>query len=129
MKYSLWIDGKASGPYDANQIQSLYRDGVVSENDLVNPDGSKSWPMLKEVFPVETWNGSASAGTPFGKVGFLDFRRSQGSEVNLVGINIPFLDLVILAFKLTGAWFVAGLIFAIPFYIIFILILGAMFHR
>ncbi|MEI8234261.1 MAG: hypothetical protein WCH57_06205 [Verrucomicrobiota bacterium] len=130
MKYSLWIDGKPSGPYDARQIQKLYSEGALSETDMVNPEGSKSWPMLKDVFPVKTWNASSGGAPAAGSWGsLLTPGGSQGSEVTLVGFNIPFWHLVTFLIKLFCAAFLAGLVFLIPYFLFWFLIIGMLFHR
>lgn len=130
MKYSLWIDGKATGPYDVRQIQHLYCDGVISETDMVNMEGSKSWPMLKDVFPVKTWNASSGGATAAGSWGsLLTLGGSQGSEVTLVGFNIPFWHLVIFLIKFLCALFIAGLIFAVPYFLFWGLIIGFIFKH
>lgn len=129
MKYSLWIDGKAQGPYDARQIQNLYADGVISDTDMVNPDGSKSWPMLKEVFPVDTWQ--KSGGPKRGLSNWAPFSAKGGiqNEVTLVGINIPFWNLVVFLLKLWGALLLISLPVAIPFWIIWGIMIASIFHR
>ncbi|XHR31018.1 MAG: GYF domain-containing protein [Chthoniobacteraceae bacterium] len=130
MKYSLWIDGKPQGPYDARQIQNLYADGVISETDMVNPDGSKSWPMIKEVFPVDAWKSNGGGSVPFRRErSLLSFSGGQGADVNIVGINIPFWNLVVFLLKLWGAALLIGLAAAIPFWIIWAIIIASIFHR
>jgi len=131
MKYSLWVDGKPTGPYDARQIQNLYCDGVISETDMVNLEGSKSWPMLKDVFPVKTWNASsrspATAVRSWGSL--LTLGGSQGTEVTLVGFNIPFWHLVIFLIKFSFAAFLAALVCAVPYFLFWTLIIGMLFHH
>ena len=57
MKYSLWIDEKAVGPFDVSQLIEMFLNGAITGDTqmrLHDADQTESWKPLGNLFPSIT---------------------------------------------------------------------------
>lgn len=57
MKYTLWIDNQAAGPFDVCQITELFLNGATIGSTQIRPDSAEkteSWRLLGDTFPSIT---------------------------------------------------------------------------
>jgi len=57
MKYNLWIDNRAAGPFDVCQITELFLNGTITQETQIRLEGdeqTESWKPLSTTFPSIT---------------------------------------------------------------------------
>jgi len=62
MKYLIWHEDRPQGPFDENAILDLLKQGTVTRETLLSPEGGQDgWFPLQEVFPPDLFPEVANA--------------------------------------------------------------------